>query len=61
MNNLIDLLVCPKCRGPLIRKQNPDGLACEACELVYPIEAEIPIMLIDRAIPRAEWEKKCAS
>lgn len=46
---LLDLLVCPKCKGELKLKQDQLGLICGACRLVYAIEDDIPVMLIDEA------------
>ncbi|MBU2551123.1 MAG: Trm112 family protein [Proteobacteria bacterium] len=48
---LLDILVCPKCKGALRLTGPEDGLACEACRLVYEIRDDIPIMLIDEARP----------
>jgi uncharacterized protein YbaR (Trm112 family) len=47
---LLDILVCPKCKGDLILTENQDGLICNACRLKYEIKDDIPIMLIDEAI-----------
>ena len=49
--DLLEILVCPKCKGPLEHRANPEALACNACRLLYPVEADIPIMLIDEAKP----------
>jgi uncharacterized protein YbaR (Trm112 family) len=49
--DLLDILACPKCKGDIHLNQNNDGLVCESCRLVYPIKDDIPIMLIDEAIP----------
>lgn len=46
---LLDLLVCPKCKGEIKLNDNGNGLVCEACKLMYPIEDDIPVMLIDEA------------
>ena len=46
---LLDILVCPKCRGPLRFTETPPALVCEACKLRYPIRDDIPILLIDEA------------
>ncbi len=46
---LLEILVCPKCRGPLEYREEDRELRCEACRLVYRIEDEIPILLIDEA------------
>jgi uncharacterized protein len=47
---LLDILVCPKCKGELILEKDESGLICNACKLKYRIEDEIPVMLIDEAI-----------
>ncbi len=46
---LLDILVCPQCKGTLEYKSKEAELICHACKLVYPIQDEIPIMLIDKA------------
>ena len=46
---LLDLLVCPKCKGEIQLKKDGTGLICNACKLLYPIEDDIPVMLIDEA------------
>lgn len=59
---LLKILACPACRHGLVSV--PGGLLCEHCQVVYPIRDQIPILLIDSAIPKAEWdngEKKCES
>ena len=48
---LLELLACPKCKGDLELTQKGDGLICHACRLKYEIKDDIPIMLIDEAIP----------
>jgi len=48
---LIEILVCPKCRGELEYRDSDAELRCPACRLVYRIEDDIPIMLIDEATP----------
>ena len=47
---LLDILACPKCKGDLILDEDQNGLICNNCKLKYPIEDNIPIMLIDEAI-----------
>ncbi|GAB1410760.1 Trm112 family protein [Desulfovibrionales bacterium] len=54
---LLTLLACPKCKGQLTVLGNEEGLACAACSLVYPIREEIPVMLMDEAVPRAKWDQ----
>jgi len=50
---LLEILVCPKCKGELEYRNAPaeEALVCHACRLVYPVEDGIPIMLIDEAKP----------
>jgi hypothetical protein len=43
---LLEILVCPKCKGELKLTKEKDGLICERCKLIYPIKEDIPIMLI---------------
>lgn len=50
--DLRDILVCPKCKGELEYRAAPlEILVCHACRLVYAVEDDIPIMLIDEAKP----------
>jgi uncharacterized protein YbaR (Trm112 family) len=43
-------LRCPKCRGALEYRTSPrEELVCHACRLLYTVEDDIPIMLIDEA------------
>lgn len=48
---LLDILCCPKCKGDIKLNDSQDGLICDACKLLYPIKDDIPVMLIDEAIP----------
>ena len=48
---LLDILACPKCKGPVQLTENEDGLVCSTCKLIYEIKDGIPIMLIDEAKP----------
>lgn len=48
--DLLALLVCPQCKGPLeYRAAPPETLRCTACRLAYPVEDGIPVLLIDEA------------
>ncbi|GAB6078676.1 Trm112 family protein [Hydrogenobaculum acidophilum] len=55
---LLDILACPKCKGELIYNKDKNILICGACKLVYTIEDDIPIMLIEQAKPLDEYIKK---
>ncbi len=48
---LLEILACPKCKGELEYKEADNQLVCHACKLVYRIEDDIPVMLIDEATP----------
>ena len=54
---LIEILVCPGCKGELELLNGETGLKCAACEVVYPVKEEIPIMLVDEAISVDKWDK----
>jgi len=51
--DLLAILACPKCKGDIALTDKGDGLTCQACKLMYPIKDDIPVMLIDEAIPLA--------
>lgn len=46
---LLDILVCPQCKGELELVESGTGLVCHACRLRYPIRDDIPVMLVDEA------------
>jgi len=46
---LLEILACPKCKGPVELTEKGDGLVCRSCMLLYEIRDEIPVMLIDEA------------
>ncbi len=48
---LLEILVCPKCKGQLDYKEDESSLVCPACKLRYPVRDDIPIMLLDEATP----------
>ncbi|MEZ5312572.1 MAG: Trm112 family protein [Thermoanaerobaculia bacterium] len=71
---LLEILVCPKCRGTLDLVELPEalrarlveryrehfrdevpvveqGLRCRESALVYPIVSDIPLMLVEEALP----------
>jgi uncharacterized protein YbaR (Trm112 family) len=46
---LLEILVCPLCKGELVYKKEQQELICKADRLAYPIRDEIPVMLEDQA------------
>lgn len=51
---LLEILVCPVCKGELVLLATPPrgpGLHCPACHKIFPIRDGIPVMLEGEAIP----------
>ena len=46
---LLEILVCPVCKGPLEHRKAAQELVCKPCKLAYPIRDDIPVMLADAA------------
>lgn len=46
---LLDLVVCPRCKGPLTPDEAAEELLCSQCGLAYPVRDDIPILLVDEA------------
>ncbi len=46
---LLEILACPRCKQKVVLGQSGEYLLCENCRLRYPVEDDIPIMLVDRA------------
>lgn len=46
---LLDILVCPVCKGNLEYRKDEQELVCNPCKLAYPIRDGIPVMLEDEA------------
>ena len=46
---LLDILVCPVTKGPLIYDQKKQELISRSARLAYPIRDGIPVMLEDQA------------
>jgi uncharacterized protein len=46
---LLDILVCPVCKGNLEYVKSANELVCKPCKLAYPVRDDIPVMLADEA------------
>jgi uncharacterized protein YbaR (Trm112 family) len=46
---LLDILVCPVCKGPLVHDKKAQELICRGDRLAFPIRDGIPIMWADEA------------
>ena len=47
--NLLEILVCPMCKGKLFYRKAADELVCRADRLGYPVKDGIPVMLEEEA------------
>jgi uncharacterized protein len=50
-DRLLEILVCPACRGAVEHKERRHVLVCTACGRRYPVRDGIPVMLLDEATP----------
>lgn len=48
-SKLLEILVCPLCKSPLIYRKTEQELICKADRLAFPIQDDIPVMLADEA------------
>jgi uncharacterized protein len=46
---LLEILVCPLCKSPLIYQKSAQELVCKADRLAFKIADDIPVMLVDEA------------
>jgi len=46
---LLDILVCPVCKGPLVYRKSQQELVCKADRLAFRIDDGIPVMIEDEA------------
>ena len=58
-DHLLEILVCPLCKGPLVWQRERSELLCRADRLAFPVRAGVPVMIEDdaRAVPPAELER----
>ena len=56
---LLEILVCPECKGPLRHERSSSELLCRRCKLAYPInEKGVPAMIADEARTLAESDRE---
>ncbi len=48
-SKLLDILVCPICKGPLVYQKAANELICKGDRLAFPVRDDIPVMLEDEA------------
>jgi uncharacterized protein YbaR (Trm112 family) len=54
---LLDILICPKCKEKLRYNKEPEALICDSCRLVFWVREDIPIMLVDEATSLDDFKK----
>lgn len=54
---LLEILVCPICKGPLVYLKEAQELVCNADALAFPIRDGIPVMLEEEARKLAPEER----
>jgi uncharacterized protein YbaR (Trm112 family) len=47
---LLDILVCPNCRGEIRYETEPEEIVCTKCGYRYPVRDDIPVMLVEEAV-----------
>lgn len=47
---LLEILVCPQCKGGLTLVDGGRGLSCNKCQLKYPVRDDIPILIASEAV-----------
>lgn len=50
-SDLLEILVCPACKGDLTLEETPASLVCARCRVRYEVRDGIPILLVDEARP----------
>ncbi len=48
-NKLLDILVCPQCKGSISSSDGGNALVCSACQLKFPVRDGVPVMLVEEA------------
>ncbi len=48
---LLSILACPKCKSKVRLSEDAGCLICDKCRLSYPVKDDIPVMLVDEAVP----------
>jgi len=56
-SKLLEILVCPICKGPLEYRKDNQELICKADGLAFPIQDGIPVMLEEEARTLTEDER----
>jgi len=55
--HVLDIIVCPMCKGQLEWDKAHNELVCKFDKLAYPIENDIPVLLEEKARQVTQVEK----
>ena len=53
---LLDVLVCPRSKQPLLYFESESFLFCPASRLKYRVERDVPVLLVDEAVEVSQAE-----
>ena len=56
--DLLEILACPACKAKVELQADGKGLKCVQCRRVYPIQDDIPVMLIEEATVAEEENRQ---
>lgn len=54
---ILKILACPACNASLEPQENGQGLLCHHCGLLFQVIDNIPVLLIDEALPIRERDE----
>ena len=57
-NRLLEILVCPQTKGPLVYDRERGELLSKKARLAYPVRDGVPIMLVDEARDLSDEEMR---
>ncbi|KUG23460.1 protein ycar in kdo2-lipid a biosynthesis cluster [hydrocarbon metagenome] len=46
---LLEILICPQCRGKVRYDEKQNGIICDRCKLLYEVKDDIPVLLVEEA------------
>lgn len=58
---LLEILVCPKSKAPLVYDSESQELRCRESGLAYPVRDGIPVLLIDEAREMSAEEREAVN
>lgn len=50
IDQYLEILVCPICKGELEYNEEKESFICNNCEVLFPIKEDIPILLVSEGI-----------